>query len=396
MTELTRLDTVVPIDRLYPPDAAFMARSDLQQTRLLGYTPLNLDAVTTLWIGLLRDRSTVRHVSGTTDEILECLAMAGLPHSEDMHRFTTGDEAEAIADKLITDGKKLFWPYPLRAGRFPDDAQLVAPALWARLNSKEYLSEIVPAHALPRREVLPLSTLQAGVKERPCFLKAAGQDATGWGYAVRHAATDNDLSTAIAELERQGIDRVIVEEAVDVSVCWCVNMSIVDDGITYLGAAEQTFSAPGKQSGSVIDPDVAFPPAGLQLAKQVAETAQAMGFRGICGLDIGLSPDGRLTVFDPNFRGNSSTPQVLFYQSAAARSGLKVSVSFGGLSSRPMKEIIDRIAGPMADGWFVPVRLLDAALLPAADGTSLATGFVLGATRDAADVRADELSKLIT
>lgn len=372
-----------------------MARSDLYQTRLLGFAPLNIDAVTTLMLGLLDKHSTVRHISCATDEILSCLDDAGLQLDEDMHRYETGEEAEAFADDLIAKGKRLFWPYPLREGRFGDDAHLVSPALYAELNSKENLPALAPGDALAARHILSVAALDDSLAQRPAYLKAAGLAATGWGYAVRYVDSDADIAAARADFEAQGVNRVLVEEAVDVVTCWCASLGVVDSGATYLGAAEQTFSAPAKQSGSVIDPGRGLPDEGIALAATIAEAARRKGFRGICGFDIGLSRDGGLYVFDPNFRFNSSTPQAMLHAAAAQRSGLGVSFSFSERSTNPMTETIARLKGPISDGWFVPTRLLDHALLPAAEGASLITGFVLGQTQDAATRRAAELKELI-
>lgn len=395
MTPLPRLRPMVSADLLYLKDAAYMARSDLHQTRLLGFQPLNIDAVTSLMLGALNNLSTVRHFSCASDEILSCLDDAGLQINEDMHCYQTGTEAEAMADSLIEQGKRLFWPYPLREGRFADSAHVVSPALWARLNSKEQLIKLVPADALPRRRVLTCAQLGMDLPELPAYLKAAGVDATGWGYAVRHVQTDDDIVAARSDFEKLGIDRILFEEAVDVAVCWCANLGVVDSGVTYLGAAEQTFAAPGKQSGSIIDPAVPFTAGGITLAIQVAEAAFCQGFRGICGLDIGLLRDGRFVVFDPNFRINSSTPQVLLYDSAVARCGMEVSASFAVQSVRPMTEVTSIIAGPIADGWFVPTRLIDQALLPAAKGANLLNGFVLAETRQVALSRVTKLANLL-
>lgn len=392
MTPLPRLDPVVGADLLFPSDAAFMARSDLEQTRLLGYRPLNLDAVTTLMLGLLGGLPSVRHRSCATDEILRFLADAGLRIDEDMHLFDTADEAEAIADRLIGQGRRLVWPYPLRAGRFAEAAHLVPPALWRQLNSKENLPALVPVGALAARRVIALADLDAAQLQPPVYLKAAGDAATGWGYAVRHVVRDADLSAARADFAAQGIDRILVEAAVDVITCWCVNLSVLDTVVTCLGAAEQVFAAPARQSGSVIDPEVALPAAGIALALNVADAARRAGFRGVCGLDIGLARDGRLIVFDPNFRFNASSAQVVLHPAAVARSGLGVSASVSAASPRPMAEVIARITAPVAEGWFVPTRLLDAALLPAANGASLCTGFVMGRTRAEAQARASDFA----
>ncbi len=395
MMSLSRLEPVVGAERLLPPDAAFMARSDLHQTRLLGYRPRNLDAVTTVLLGLLGARPTVRHRSGATDEILTFLAGSGLRIEEEMHLFETADEAEAIADRLIARGKRLFWYYPLREGRFAEDAHVVPPVLWARLNNKEHLGDLVPAGALAKRRVMPLAQLGHDLAERPAYLKAAGQAATAWGFAVRHVCTDDDVTAARADFTEQGVERILVEEAVDVTTCWCANLSVLDTAVTYLGAAEQTFSTPTRQSGSVIDPEVPFPAAGVSLALEVAAAAHREGFRGVCGLDIGQARDGRLIVFDPNFRFNASTAQVLLHPAAVARSGLGVSTSFAAQPALPISEVIARIAGPVADGWFVPTRLIDQTLLPAAEGTGSCTGFVMGRTRAEANDNAATLSALI-
>lgn len=379
---------------LCPAHAAYMARTDLEQTRMLGYTPVNLDAVTTLLLGLLGTRATVRHISGTTDEILDCLTEAGLSITEEMHRYETGAEAEAHAERLVAEGRALFWPYPLRAGRFADTAHLVPPALWARLNSKTALPDLVPPEALASRQTYPTAALPGDIA-LPVYLKAGGEEATGWGYAVHPCDTAGQLAEARATFLAQGIETVIVEDAMTVRHCWCVNLAVTPETVQLLGAAEQTFSAPARQLGSVIDPDTPYPEAGHALALSVADAARRQGFLGVCGLDIGQTDDGRLIVFDPNFRFNSSTPQILLHRAAAMRSGLPVSLSFSGTTRRAMPDLITRIRGPIADGWFVPTRLLDGTLLPAADGVSLCTGFVLAETRAAAEGRSRTLQALI-
>jgi hypothetical protein len=394
MPVLTPLTLTGQDVRLCPDNAAYMARTDLQQTRMLGYTPFNLDAVTTLLLGLLGDRATVRHICGTTDEILNFLTEAGLSIHEEMYRYETGAEAEAIADRLISEGRKLFWPYPLRADRFEDTAHLVPPALWSRLNSKTALPDLVPPEALAPRQSYATEALPEDIV-LPAYLKAGGEEATGWGYAVRHCETAEQLAEAREAFLAQGIESVIVEEAMAVTRCWCVNLAVGPEGVQYLGAAEQTFSAPARQLGSVIDPEASYPETGHALALHVAEEARKRGFLGVCGLDIGQTTDGRLIVFDPNFRFNSSTPQILLHRMAAERSGLRLSLSFSGKAHCSMASLIARLRGPVADGWFVPTRLLDGALLPAAEGASLCTGFVLADTREAAETRSHLLQSLI-
>ncbi|MFZ2469063.1 MAG: hypothetical protein WAW54_11785 [Parvibaculum sedimenti] len=368
---------------MLPADAAFMARTDLTQTRMLGYTPLNIDAVTTHLMGLLGERPSVRHVSGATDEILTILEAAGLQVVEDIRRYESGAEAERQADALIAEGYRLFSPYPLPRGRYPENAQLVPPALWVHLNSKENLGDLVdPAH-LPERKIMTFDEVRARKINTPVWLKAAGDEATGWGYAVRHCTDATGFDIALSEMRKLDTsDRVIVEEHVPVTDSWCASIIVHEDRTLYAGSAEQVFSCPGHQSGSLIDPANLLPDPNLAIA--VGEAARKRGFLGIAGMDIGQTVNGRTVVFDPNFRFNSSTSQALLHPAAAARARLPVSLSLNLMTTLSMAEIARRLREPIDDLWFVPTRLVDAARLSAANGRSIVTGFVLAENRDKA------------
>ena len=116
---LDALVSSLSTDRLLPPEAAFMARTDLFQTRMLGYTPGLLEAVTVLLMGVINGRTAVRHEGGVGPEIQAIYRRAGLVVEEETLVYRTAEEAWALADGLIEKGKRFFWPYPLPAGRFP-------------------------------------------------------------------------------------------------------------------------------------------------------------------------------------------------------------------------------------------------------------------------------------
>jgi hypothetical protein len=379
-----RLRPVLSPDALLPRDAAYVARTDLGTTAMLGYRPLNIEAVTTLLIGLLGDRPALRHLSGASDEILRMLEAAGLPVEADMRRYATPAHADAETERLIAEGFRMFSPYPLPRGRWPDASQLVPADLWHALNAKDRLEEIVPADNLPRREKLDLAAARARAFDGPVWVKAGGGAVTGWGFAVRQARDAAAYRAAVEEVAAMpGADGVIVEEHVEVDTCWGVQLGITDDGTAWAGASEQIFTGPGQIAGSLVDPANPFPDPALALA--IGDAAQARGFRGMAGLDIGRAADGRLMVFDPNFRFTSATTQVMFSPAASARSGLPVTLSADVQTPLPMAETIRRLAGPVAEAWFVPTRLLDAALLPEAVGHSRVSGFTLGQDRAGAE-----------
>ena len=380
------LQLSIPSDQFFPPRTAFMARADLTETRLLGYQPLNQDAVTATLCGLMNGRPTVRHRSGVTAAILQTYERAGVHVDEDLHAYDTAAEADALAHRLIAMGYRLTAPYPTAEGRFPKGAMLVPNDLWRTLNDKTNLARIVPEGHVMARQIVALCDVPDLAAHGPVWIKAAGGLATGWGFAVRFCPDADARARAAADFAAMGgITHVIVEADADADHCWCASIVVRDDDTLFAGFAEQEFASPGRQAGSVIDPDHPIPAAAQSLAVDVGNAARAMGFRGIAGLDIGLARDGRLIVFDPNFRFNSSSAQALLHGSASRRAALPASRSCQVESALPMATLIDRATQAIDAGWFVPTRLLDASLLPAAAGQSRVTGFVLGA--DLADTR---------
>ncbi|MCT2541108.1 hypothetical protein [Sedimentimonas flavescens] len=373
--------TLVPSvsqDVLYPADAAWMARTDLKTTRLLGYTDVNIDSVTGVTIGILGRQPSVRHASMVTDEILEFLGNARLSVEEDMRVYRSENEAIAAARSLIAEGYRLFSPYPLPAGLYPDDASVVPAPLWYRLNAKARMSELFPAeHLAPRQIVNDNSNIAP-----PVYLKAGGAAVTGWAYAVRYCETQEEIEGALKWFHEAGAAAdLVAEDALNVITCWCAHVGCSDTETVYLGAAEQTFSAPARQTGSIIDAARDFPEAGRRIVRAAGEKARQLGYRGIAAFDVGLTDDGRLIAFDPNFRVNASTTQVLLHEAATRGTAWSTSQSVGGPTLLPISEIMARLDGPSREGWFVPTRLLDATLLDAAKGNSLWTGFVLGKDR---------------
>ncbi len=379
-----------------PADVAFAARTDLSEMRLLGMTAFHVDSIALLLLGLLNGRTTVRHRSGVTDEILEFLDFAGLEVAEDMLVYETAEQALMFARGLVSQGRRLFHIYPLPEKTHPVGAHLVPPSLWRKLNAKENLGQIVDPANLANRQVATAEELLAREVTGPVWLKLAGERTTGAGFAVRHCANSESYQSAIKEL--QVLDpgqRLIAEDDIPVTHCWCANLFVGEDAVTYLGSALQTFSSPGHQTGSLIDPVHPLPEAGAALAIAAGEVARKLGYVGPAGLDIGRTREGKLFVFDPNFRINASLSQVILHATVALRAGLPASLSVGLASSLPVTEILDRLRGPVRDLWFMPQRVIDATLLPAAGGQSRVTGFVLAGTAEELPGRQRALEQML-
>jgi hypothetical protein len=375
-------------DQLYPVNAVYMARTNLFETRMLGYNDLQLDTVTSVLMGVLNGRASVRHEGGAGTEVLDLFLRAGIQVEEECHLYQTESEARAHANRLFKTGHQFFGPYPLPDGDYPDSAHLVNPDLYRRLNTKQNLSQLVAKEHLTAQKVMTHDMLDAYQFSGVICLKAAGNAATGWGYAVFPCLDEVALMVAKAWFHerKEDIPEVLVEEWIDVDRCWCAGLAINEIQAVCFGGAEQVFSAPGKQSGSIVDSDLCFPVEGASLAVQAGEVARRLGFRGIAGLDIGRSTDGRFILFDPNFRLVSSTSQLLFHPAAATRNGLAVSQSFQVSPSGKFDVVARKLHGPIDEGWFVPTRLFNGEKHPLSDGKHLVTGFVMGLDREAAQL----------
>jgi hypothetical protein len=118
---------------------------DVAQLKFLGVPESAADTVSTTMMGLMNGRPTIRHKGGATPDALAMIARSGIDVSEDMRTFSEPEEAYRHAKILIRDGYKLAWPYPPQKGCYRETANLVAPRLWRKLNSKRNLPLIVPS-----------------------------------------------------------------------------------------------------------------------------------------------------------------------------------------------------------------------------------------------------------
>lgn len=393
---MTPLQPSLNAEQLYPAKSVYMARTRLPEVCMLGYTELQLDSATSMLMGLLNGYATVRHEACTGSEIFELFASAGIEVHEDIHNYRNETEAVAAATALTRNGHKLFWPYPLPAELYPQASHLVAPELYRRLNAKQHLSDLVPAEHLAWQQCLSHAQLASVTAQQPLCLKAGGNAATGWGYAVFPCRNADELDFArqwFAE-HQASVPLVLAEQWLDIDCSWCVGLAISETGTRSFGGAEQLFSSPCKQSGSLIDPARAMPEEVEKLAVQIGESAGAQGFRGIAGLDIGLAQNGQIVVFDPNFRIASSTAQLLFHQSASSRAGLPASQSIQLTPAGSFSEMERKLRGPIADGWFIPTRLFNGEKHPLSGGKHIVTGFVLGKDRQSTSSAMQKLQDL--
>ena len=94
---------------------------------------------------------------------------------------------------------------------------------------------------------------------------------------------------------------LILEREIPFTTTWCLNYAVLDRTVRWLGAAEQIFATPGVQCGSRIDPALQPSSYAVDIGREICAAAQARGYRGLAGLDMGVDASGRLVLLRPEF-----------------------------------------------------------------------------------------------
>ena len=383
MSSLKPVRPSTNFSELYPPQTVFAPRSTWDVLQMIQNQPFQVDSMTGVTVAVMGDMPLVCHQNTVTPLILDFFREAGLEPPARIDTYETEEEAVTIARKHCESGKKLAYVYQPPPSLRDNGSLLVPVSLYTYLNDKFNLARLVESEYQPRHQLLSadrLDELFDFLPGREIFIKACRDGGNGAGrdvYYCPDAACRKDTAELL-HLQKEVLTGVRLEEAADVDDCWCLSFAAGKSGIRYLGAATQLFDRPAKQTGSRIDPESLPPDFIVAIAAQIARRGNRMGYQGIAGFDIGLSPSGQAFVFDLNFRLCASTPQVLLHEAAAARAGARISQSWSRICKVALAPVLERIRRYSQESVFVPIRLYEATV--ASGGQSVITGMVLGET----------------
>ncbi len=357
------------LNDLYPDGAFFFGRTTREAmawnvadaSKLPAY---RLDATPAQLIGFAGAMAFIAHEAASTDLALDFISHCGLPRPENLCRYRTETEGAEQAGKLMDLGGLLVHNFGTLPQLQDRAGHLVPLAQYLHLNAKTALAEFVPQQYLPQRRVVAVADL-ARISEAdaglPVYLKVGGAVSNGGGGAVRWCETREQLDTVIAEFCRRlpAQTPVVIERDYGAIPSWCAGVSVLDDGVRWLGASLQLFSSPGRQAGNVMA--VEGCPAELEpIAMEIGKRAHALGYRGVAGFDIGVRCDADAVVFDLNFRPNSSTGLWLAGPGALDRTGLGVARSFYFRFDGPLEHMLDVVETEAALGRIIPGSIFDA------------------------------------
>jgi hypothetical protein len=390
---LATLEPSFSFDALHPRGAVLMGRSSLERTRWFGIPVWRLDGISGITIACMGAMPLICHEGVATEAALAFLELSGIGKPQSLLLYRSEAEAVARARECVAAGATLAYVYPPPADADAAGTLLVPLERYAALNNKARLGELVAAeHLPPRRFHAPgaIAGLRGAWPGRAVFVKAAIDGAHGAGADVRCCTSASEWSAALSWLqgERAHLTGILVEDAIDFVATWCLGFAVLEDRCLGLGAAEQLFGTVGVQSGSRIDPQNPAPERAFAIGRAIAERARALGYRGVCGFDMGQDARGRVFVFDLNFRVNACTPQLLLHDAAVRRIGASVSQSFVFRPEGALADALARLRPYAEDGRVVPLRIFDAGLSEEPDARSTISGMLLAG--DAAGANALE------
>jgi hypothetical protein len=167
----------------------------------------------------------------------------------------------------------------------------------------------------------------------------------------------SDLPSAQARFK--GAEAVVVEEMLDIVSNPCLNFAVDPSGaVQFLGAADQIIGDAGNYIGNLFDLDQSLSGDMVAPALAVVERAAAMGYRGIAGIDMARTRDGRTLVLDLNFRINSCTPALLLAPELRKR-GVRFMRLVSGRHPAGAAAAARHLKPLVARGSVIPLRLFD-------------------------------------
>jgi len=361
-------DSVVTLDRLYPAGVFFCARTTRKMMRwnvgnAQALPQYRLDATPAQLVGFAGAMPFVAHEAAVTPLARNFIVHCGLPGAGDLHTYQTEQDALEVAKHLIRRGGKLVHNFGTLPGLETGDGMLLPIDEHLRLNAKVTIDEFVSEQHLPRRTRIVARELEsylASHLDGPVFVKVAGAVSSGGGAGVWHCTDieSNVKAVGIVSDRMKPGDQLIVETDCQPLHSWCAGISILDAGVTWLGASRQVFHSPARQAGNELTGE---PPTAIkELAVGIAERARSRGYRGIAGFDIGEIQDAHPVVFDLNFRPNSSTGLLLAGRAALNRTSLPLARTFHLRHQGPLEQLLDAVEPEAAAGRIIPGSVFDA------------------------------------
>ena len=136
------------------------------------------------------------------------------------------------------------------------------------------------------------------------------------------------------------------------------------------------------------------PPLAIKIGTRVAAAGFALGYYGCVGMDMAVLEDGRIVVFDLNFRVNGSTAPLLLAESVQRTSGRTVFRFRALQGSGTYRDLLNSAYVVLQKGIFLPLSSYDPEVGGYPSARPRMTGLILGNARGEVEENERELSAM--
>lgn len=297
-------------------------------------------------------------------DLLAVLQDAWMPVGTDLRVYYSESEFAELCRKAVADGEQLAMEYPHPEHTAPAHASVKHRDVLSYLNNKINIDRLVSAPFQLARTVISREHLGAVLTEAdPWVLKAATDLAHGGGFDIYiHAANTPIELPEFVDTTHE----FVLEQRVDLVNNWGIQLCVLQDGtVEFIAATEQITDEAGQYLGARFGPHVTPPEHLIEECRQITSKAAAQGYRGFCGIDGGLTTEGKLAIFDLNFRVTSTSCPLLCLRALAQRRpeiDQKSAESAKWTSSAPIHELLPILRPAIDAGQLAIVAAHDARL----------------------------------
>ncbi len=386
------LRPTVTMAEIYGPNHVYAPRAHPATCGWLTHDQALLDSLTGNQLSIVGNMAVVCSAGSVTPAAIELMALAGLDLSQtQLHPFVGEHDAVDTLHRLATAGKTFVVQHVYPNGVLPTGAMWVDAHVLSYLNNKANLGALVTPEYLPLRRIVTPESAFGGTSliALPVVLKAATDDSTGGGGAVAVCRTKADIDAAAAG-QLMMCQRLVVEEFLDIVQSPCLHFAVMpDQEVRYLGFAEQDVADDGRYQGNWIPLGGApLPDDAVSAAMNVVRRGAELGFRGIVGIDLAMTRDGRTFVIDLNFRVNGSTTAVLMAPGVRQRVGDAVLHLRKFVGTTDIATLLSVAGDAVRRGRFIPFASFDPDAAGRAGTLPRISGIVIGESQG--DVLATE------
>ena len=368
---------------IYGKALVFVGRSSPNATRWLPPGEMTLDMLSAGMLTVLGDMSAVCAASASTPNALGLLRDAGFQLPREIHRYVDVADYMKMLQKICANRQKTVAQHVHPLSEIPPEYCWIAPSVLSFVNNKANLAKFVPGDNIPVREIVSVDQLACRNRtwNPPVVIKVATDESSGGGVDVRICRNSNAIQKAAAYFA--DCQHVVVEEYLDIQRNLCLNYCVAaDGGIDYLGFAKQVSDEQGIYRGNWIEAGDKCPAGAVEVGTSIVRDAFENGYYGAVGIDMAVLEDDHCKVFDLNFRGNGSTPALLYAQSIHQHYRKPV-IRLRRLTGRgDYRDMLNAVYRAMAKGILLPLGSCDPDAGPYVGERPVLTGMILGETRD--------------